>query len=206
MVVTESVLSPQRDDALHRVRGFSLTPRPTRRALLWCVPALWTQVHQPRLDLGNVVVFFSVRWHLWAHLNTHKEVDFHRLNVKFETIQGNWIVEIVYCDSQVRPLAGHLCSVMRPPSAAQITEVRLSPGGTGGGGEDHGSVIWCLQKCGFIFIYLFLNKGTYVVSGWINYWRQQKPTNWSFCDVGEFLKPYVWTRAKVWKGAYALTF
>lgn len=66
---------------------------PSGGSLLWCISASCTQVHQPRLDLGNVVVFYSVWWHLWAHLDTHKEVDFHRLNVKFETVQGNWILE-----------------------------------------------------------------------------------------------------------------
>lgn len=127
MLVTESVLSPQRDDTLHHFRGLSLAPRPTWRALLWCVSALWTQVHQPRLDLGNVV-FFSVWWHLWAHLNTHKEVDFHRLNVKFETIQGNWIVEIVYFDSQVRPSTGHLCFVMSPRVPPKLLRSDSVPG------------------------------------------------------------------------------
>ena len=117
---------------------------------------------------ASLVLTLEMWWHLWGHLDTHEEVDFHRLNVKFETVQGDGILDPVHSHSQMSFDWTFLLHY-KPTSANQITQVVWIQG------IGVGRLRAVSSETGRnVVSFLFFKENIHVVSWWIYYWRQEK--------------------------------
>ena len=133
---------------------------------------------------ASLVLTLEMWWHLWGHLDTHKEVDFHRLNV---SLRRSWVMDSLMLSTPILkcPLAGHFCSITSPRVPTKLLRSSESRGlGWGGSGQCQ------VRRAGTLSHFYFSNKmymwlvGEYITGG-----RKKNPTNWGFWDVSSFIKP-----------------